>query len=779
MEIAMGRVLIKLAVVLLAIPCLADTITVDDDGPASYKTIQAALDNSWRGDVIIVKRGTYWEQITFNGRAVTVRSEDPDDPGVVQATVITATSGATVTFNFNEGDGSVLEGFTITGRGIQCLGTSPTITKNVIRNCEGPGIAGRNGAAPTILNNTIVANRQEGIYNCEGLIRGNTISQNSAGAAFCTGQIQDNIITENTLAGGLYFCNGQIIGNLISGNTSESFGGGISNSTGEIHNNIVAGNKAGHQGGGLYNCSKSVTNNTIVGNVAGDQGGGLSLCSAVVRNNIIAFNSAPLGGGINGASNNTYNAFWMNTGGNFAGGSNTGVGDLVTAPLFALDGRWETNGTQDPSDDFWVDGDYHLKSEAGRWDPTEVWWMLDSATSRCIDAGHPSSDWSAELWPHGERVNLGAYGGTAQASMSLSELGNVADLDHDARVGPLDLMRLGRQWPVVENLLAEDLNRDGKVDGVDFAIFAGYWRSGPPPVSPPLPDPMTFAVKPYATGTYTIAMVATTATSTDGTGVEYYYEDFFHPLYNSGWLSFSLGVEPKWEDKDLSSDTTYWYRVKARNKGNRMETQWSERFAAKTLQEDLTAPTPNPMTWEVQPYRVSAGTVRMVATLANDSSGVEYQFECTSHPAYSSAWQDSRTYEVGSLPKARCSFRVRARDKAPNHNMTSYSNEVTLDLQPPTPDPMQWEIEPKEINIGGGAMDYYATMRAVEATDESSDVEYFFQCTTESGFSSGWQASREYTVKVGRAGQRHRFRVMARDVSGRNETGYSPELPAK
>ncbi len=52
--------------------------------------------------------------------------------------------------------------------------------------------------------------------------------------------------------------------------------------------------------------------------------------------------------------------------------------------------------------------------------------------------------------------------------------------------------------------------------------------------------------------------------------------------------------------------------------------------------------------------------------------------------------------------------------------------------------------------------------------------------TTESGFNSGWQTSPEYKVKVGRANQRHTFRVKARDLSAsHNETAWSSELPAK
>ncbi len=43
---------------------------------------------------------------------------------------------------------------------------------------------------------------------------------------------------------------------------------------------------------------------------------------------------------------------------------------------------------------------------------------MDDVTSPCIDAGDPNSDWTGETWPHGGRINMGAYGGTREASMS-------------------------------------------------------------------------------------------------------------------------------------------------------------------------------------------------------------------------------------------------------------------------------------------------------------------------------------------------------------------------
>jgi len=776
----MNRLVVLLIAAILAVPCLAKTISVDDDGSADYATIQKAIDDSWDGDVIVVRPGTYRERIVFNGRAVTVRSQAPDDSTVVRTTVIAGPSGSSVIFDFGEGGDSVLQGFTVTGYGIFCVGSAPTISKNIIRDCQGAGITGQSDAAPTIVGNTIVSNELEGIFACNGSIQGNTISYNNAGVAYCNGSIRDNLISYNANAGGLYFCDGEIVGNTIVGNFAVPEGGGLYACNGWIENNVIAGNRAEGEGGGLYSCTQLVCNNTIVGNIAGTYGGAISRCPGTVCNNIIAFNEAPLTAGIFGPCLNSYNAFWMNDGGNFGGNAAMGLGDVVADPSFAVDGRWSDQGTVEIDDDVWIDGDYHLKSQAGRWDPVTRQWVIDNETSRCIDAGNPTSEWSAELWPHGRTVNLGAYGGTAQASMSLTDTGHPADLDHDGHIEADDLARFATMWPAQEDLLAEDIDRNGVVDFRDFAILGKVWRSGPPVPTPPLPNPMTWATAPHGTGPYSIAMVATTATSTDGTGVEYYFENYLTPDINSGWRTFVAGQEPRWEQTGLQPVTLYWYRVKARNRGNRLETDWSEITRAATLADDTEAPTPNPMTWETEPYGVSSNTIRMTATEATDASGVEYQFDCTSHPAYSSNWQASRTYEVTSVPHGQYTFRVRARDKSANQNTTLFSLSVTADLQPPTPDPMEWESEPDEVKRGSSSLNYYVEMTAAEAVDESADVEYFFECTTESGFSSKWQSSPEYSVLVGRSGQGHRFRVKARDTSpGHNETGWSSVVMAR
>lgn len=63
-------------------------------------------------------------------------------------------------------------------------------------------------------------------------------------------------------------------------------------------------------------------------------------------------------------------------------------------------------------------GDFHLLSRAGRWDPIGQDWIEDYATSPCIDAGDPLSPVGYEPAPNGDRLNLGAYGGTAHTSKS-------------------------------------------------------------------------------------------------------------------------------------------------------------------------------------------------------------------------------------------------------------------------------------------------------------------------------------------------------------------------
>ncbi len=61
--------------------------------------------------------------------------------------------------------------------------------------------------------------------------------------------------------------------------------------------------------------------------------------------------------------------------------------------------------------------------------------------------------------------------------MSLSVVGNIADLDHNDAVDGNDLLGLAAMWLAQGVLLAEDLNHDGLVNFGDFARLAASWRT--------------------------------------------------------------------------------------------------------------------------------------------------------------------------------------------------------------------------------------------------------------------------------------------------------------
>jgi len=185
----------------------------------------------------------------------------------------------------------------------------------------------------------------------------------------------------------------------------------------------------------------------------------------------------------------------------------------------------------------------------------------------------------------------------------------------------------------------------------------------------------------------------------------------------------------------------------------------------------------------------------MTSSIAVDENGVEYYFESLTLGGHDSGWQVDPNYtDIGLDPNTEYSYRVKARDQSDFLNETGWSGTVTVrtlvsaDLIPPDPDPMTWDPTqdpngfdgtPREvaIDVNGdgviGTFEYWAQMTATVAVDAGGGpVEYFFECTTDSGFSSGWQASEIYVVLVGRSGQGHQFRVKARDQF-RNETAWS------
>jgi hypothetical protein len=97
----------------------ADTIIVDDDGTADYTTIQDAIDNASVGDSIVVKDGTYGEQLIVNVPSVSIVAASGETPTIY---VSTYDVGIDVTVS-----DVLIEGFEIFGNGSLSGGPYPTI----------------------------------------------------------------------------------------------------------------------------------------------------------------------------------------------------------------------------------------------------------------------------------------------------------------------------------------------------------------------------------------------------------------------------------------------------------------------------------------------------------------------------------------------------------------------------------------------------------------------------------------------------------------------------
>jgi parallel beta-helix repeat protein len=127
-------------------------------------SLQAGINAANNGDTVLVSPGTYYENIDFLGKAITVSSSAGSATTVIDGG--SKTGLAVVVFKSQELRTSVLSGFTIQHGGT-LIATSQAFGGVYVQN-----------AAPTIQNNIVVANRCGGIFVADGgaLIQGNTVT---------------------------------------------------------------------------------------------------------------------------------------------------------------------------------------------------------------------------------------------------------------------------------------------------------------------------------------------------------------------------------------------------------------------------------------------------------------------------------------------------------------------------------------------------------------------------------------------------------------------------
>ncbi|MHC4738576.1 MAG: right-handed parallel beta-helix repeat-containing protein [Planctomycetota bacterium] len=440
-----SALIILLLVGLAASQSSAAIIIVDCNGPSDFNSIQEAIDSVIVSGMIEVRPGLYYENISYYGKTIVMTSTDPNDPNVVELTIIDGNSlGNVVTFNNGEDQNCQLAGFTIQNgaTGIYCYLSEPLIRNCVVKS-NTTGIEGP--ASPKIIETIVRDNSGTGINGCDGDISDcNIITNSGDGLAYCGGNMENCLVTGNGNSG-FHYCGGQVLRCEVTGNGSYGFdycidqvvencvitangGVGYNGNNSSLKNCLVSAN--GSDGVVLWSPSE-VSNCTIVGN----NGNGIvrySGSSVVSKNNIIVKNA---GYGLVGSST-SYNNVWQNLLGDYSGVS-PGTDDISQNPIFAAAGYWDMSNN-------WVEGEYHLMSAAGRWDVND--WVYDDFNSPCIDAGDPCSPIGVEPNPNGGVINQGVYGGTAQASKSPS----------------------GIVEPVCANPPLMDTNGDCKIDFIDF-----------------------------------------------------------------------------------------------------------------------------------------------------------------------------------------------------------------------------------------------------------------------------------------------------------------------
>ena len=475
-----------LILTLQASAALAATLHVDDDNKTGtitgtskhpHATIGAAIGEARSGDTILVARGTYTENITISDKTITLlggaaggsSADYKSGKGgrfavlkpIPNITRIKGTGAKKPTVTLSEAGNTRVDGFVISGGrgkkegkmayggGIHCSGGSPTISNNVIENNDtrytresmGGGIYATD-ARVTISGNVIRNNYSYGgagvcINEGTAVIRKNTVRDNVAvgdhgGGLHLSGknlEVADNLIINNEVGrklqgswgGGLLLhskgSNAHLARNVVTGNYAKELGSGVFIDDGAralIENELIFANKctklggaglyvdgADHYSGGPVGSSVTIVNATVAGHRCGGRGNGIYVeyhSKVTIKNSI----------------------FWDNGGEDFWTKTRSSLRVTYTHSQQARGGAG--NSTRDCLFASAGQGDYHLKSKKGRWDPAasggEGGWVVDSQHSPCIDAGDPSSRHSSEPNPNGSRINLGAHGNTRRASLA-------------------------------------------------------------------------------------------------------------------------------------------------------------------------------------------------------------------------------------------------------------------------------------------------------------------------------------------------------------------------
>jgi len=453
-------VMVVLCVLVLADGVWGGTIYVDavngNDGWAGTmktpkQSIGAAITAAIDGDEIVVFAGTYTgannRNLSFSknivirsqsGAAVTIiDAEGVDRVFTIQGAPATArVEGFTIQNGYTDQPVSYSSG----GSGIYLSQTAITIKDCIIKDCiglEGAGLLIRNSTGTRIIDCVIQNNTGTHAYmsaRAAGVYIFLSEDVEFTGCEFISNRVQPS---GNGGAMYLYRYDATFRNCLFEGNYATSSGGVAYIEDGGLtfENCTFAGNSCGASGGCFWISYMGATHEAVCtnsifrDNSAGGSGdvvylSGVGTAGGVFRYGYCDINPSDMAHAALGG--------WVvqNLGGN-----------VNVDPLFGYAGYWDSGVGE------WIPGNYRLQSMVGRFNPITGGWVVDAAHSPCIDAGDPADDYSGEPGHNGERINMGAYGGTDEASQSpYCDTPIPADLTGDCRVDIEDFAELAAAW---------------------------------------------------------------------------------------------------------------------------------------------------------------------------------------------------------------------------------------------------------------------------------------------------------------------------------------------
>jgi len=437
--------------------------------PTDFNTIQAAVNAAQSYDHICVLDGIYTgsgnDNVDFIGKNLVLYSKNGPKNCIIDCNF---SSNGGFKFTSGESLGTVLDGFLIknVSTAIHCEGSSPTII-----NCN-------------FLETVTTINS----YDCDTLFIKNC-DMNSAFLAISGSHIgkllvEDcNMISTKFIGGGIIYImmedvkDAQVTNSIMTGN-GQNTGLYFYGTQLTVNNCRITGTKIACRS---YAWKTDFTNCTFTQNY--NSSGKTIQCDVYGPTPQVNFTNCILWDESNSisispstAANITYS--------DIRGGWD-GIGNIDCDPCFAELGYLDDNDTLDSHDDFWVEGDYHLKSQGWRWDETANQWTWDNVTSRCIDAGSPGYPLGEEpmtlpvdplnRFGVNKRIDMGCYGRTAETSMPPYDWALLSDMDNSGKVNFADYSYLTQFYGSSGEKLDGDLNRDGRIDLEDIYLIVADW----------------------------------------------------------------------------------------------------------------------------------------------------------------------------------------------------------------------------------------------------------------------------------------------------------------